>query len=74
LFNASVYEENYQSLKNKDAGKVKELTEKINNIEAEIIDLRNKLKKENHFNKKIQININIKKLEEQRNNIIKELK
>lgn len=42
----------------------RDLSEEIISIETEIEKLRNKLKKENQFNKKMEINIEIKKLQE----------
>ncbi|MDD4049187.1 MAG: DUF4391 domain-containing protein, partial [Clostridia bacterium] len=74
LFNASVYENNYLSIKDKDADKVKELQDKIEKLDFEINDLKGKIKKEEHFNNKMKMNIEIKKLEEKRRGLIGELK
>ena len=74
LFNASIYEDNYLSIKDKDADKVKELQDKIEKLDFEINDLKSKIKKEEHFNNKMKMNIEIKKLEEKRRGLIGELK
>lgn len=46
------------------AEEARDLSEEIISIETEIEKLRNKLKKEKQFNKKMEINIEIKKLQE----------
>lgn len=46
------------------AEEARKLSEEIISIENEIEKLRNKLKKENQFNKKMELNIEIKKLQE----------
>ena len=48
----------------------RELSAQIENIEQEITSLRGKLKKESQFNRKMELNIEIKKLEKHINNLI----
>lgn len=44
----------------------RDLTAKIEKIEAELALLRGKLKKETQFNRKMELNIEVKKLEKQK--------
>lgn len=46
------------------------LSAKIEDIEQEIVSLRSKLKKESQFNRKMELNIEIKKLERSRSKLI----
>lgn len=71
--NAAKYSKNIETLKQIDVEKIKELTDKIEKFELEIVFLRNALKKEVQFNKKIEINIKIKKIETMKNSLINEL-
>lgn len=48
----------------------RELSAKIEDIEQEIVSLRSKLKKENQFNRKMELNIKIKKLERSKNKLL----
>ena len=48
----------------------RELSAQIEDIEQEITSLRGKLKKESQFNRKMELNIEIKKLEKHINNLI----
>ena len=48
----------------------RELSAEIEDIEQEIVSLRSKLKKENQFNRKMELNIEIKKLERSKNNLL----
>lgn len=50
----------------------RELSAKIEGIEQGIISLRSKLKKETQFNRRMELNIEIKKLEKSRNKLIGE--
>ena len=73
LFNASKYSSNLEIFNNIDVDMVKKLTDKIERLELEISSLKDKLKKESQFNKKMDLNIKIKKLEIKKNEFIKEL-
>lgn len=73
LFNASIYIDDYLVLKDKNSVKVKEISDKIKELDNILIDLKNRIKKEIHFNKKIKLNIEIKDLEKQRESLIHEL-
>ena len=73
LFNASKYSSNLEIFNNIDVDTVKKLTDKIERLELEISSLKDKLKKESQFNKKMDLNIKIKKLEIKKNEFIKEL-
>ena len=46
------------------------LSAKIEDIEQEIVSLRSKLKKESQFNRKMELNIEIKKLERSKNKLL----
>lgn len=74
LFNASKYTGNIDELSQLDVGEVKKITDKIEKSGLEIASLRNSLKKEVQFNRKMELNIKIKKIEEQYNNLVLELK
>ncbi|HZJ57083.1 MAG TPA: DUF4391 domain-containing protein [Clostridia bacterium] len=50
--------------------RARELSAKIEDIEQEIISLRSKLKKETQFNRKMELNIQIKKLEQSKNKLL----
>ncbi|WP_370773000.1 DUF4391 domain-containing protein [Clostridium sp.] len=73
LFNASKYSSNLEIFNNIDVDTVKKLTDKIERLELDISSLKDKLKKESQFNKKMDLNIKIKKLEIKKNEFIKEL-
>ena len=73
LFNASKYSSNLDALNNIDVDEIKQLTDKIENLEVEILSLKDKLKKESQFNKKMDLSIEIKKLEIKKNEFIKEI-
>ena len=55
---------------NISGAEARELSAQIENIEQEIRSLRAKLKKETQFNRKMELNIEIKKLEKHINNLI----
>lgn len=74
LYNAAKYSNNIDGLKNLEVEVVKEITDKIEKLGLEIVRLRNNLKKESQFNKKIEINIKIKKIQEEQNKLILSLK
>lgn len=48
----------------------RQLSAKIEDIEQEIVSLRSKLKKESQFNRKMELNIEIKKLERSKNKLL----
>jgi len=48
----------------------RELSTKIEDIEQEITSLRSKLKKESQFNRKMELNIKIKRLEDNKNKLL----
>lgn len=74
LYNATKYSNNIDRLKELDVDVVKKITDKIQELGLEIIRLRNNLKKESQFNKRIDINIKIKKIQEEQNKLILSLK
>lgn len=74
MFNASAVTGDFESLKNKDIEEVNTLNIQIESLNIEIEKLRGELKKEQHFNKRVDINIKIKKMESKRNNLIEKLK
>ena len=74
LYNAAKYSKNIDELKQLNVEVVKEITDKVEKLSLEITSLRNNLKKETQFNKKIEINIKIKKNQEEQNKLILSLK
>ncbi|MCW6083845.1 DUF4391 domain-containing protein, partial [Clostridium botulinum] len=60
--------------KNKDIEEINILNKEIENLNLKIEKLRVDLKKEQHFNKRLDINIKIKNIESKRNNLIQKLK
>jgi predicted nucleic acid-binding Zn-ribbon protein len=48
----------------------RELSAKIEDIEQRIANLRSKLKKEPQFNRKMELNIEIKRLEQNKNKLL----
>ena len=48
----------------------RELSAKIEDIEQRIANLRSKLKKETQFNRKMELNIEIKRLEQNKNKLL----
>ncbi|EPY2303400.1 DUF4391 domain-containing protein [Clostridium sp.] len=74
IFNASIITGDFDNLKNKDIEQVNILNKEIENLNLKIEKLRVDLKREQHFNKRLDINIKIKKIESKRNNLIQKLK
>lgn len=74
LFNASKYQDDYESLMNKNVNEVNEISARIEELEKQILQFKNKIKKEAHFSRKVDMNINIKKLEMKKQSLINELK
>src|SRR5690625_5227838 len=62
----TIVEFNLTSRNIKQTENNEEVLEKIEMLEHEIATLRSKLKRENHFNKKMELNMKIKKLEKER--------
>ncbi|WP_129597595.1 DUF4391 domain-containing protein [Anaerophilus nitritogenes] len=74
IFNASNITGDFDNLKNKDIEEINTLNAEIENLNIKVEKLRGDLKKEQHFNKRLDINIKIKKIESKRNNLIEKLK
>lgn len=74
IFNASNITGDFDNLKNKDIEEVNALNVQIENLNVQIKKLREDLKKEPHFNKRLDINIKIKNIESKRNSLIEKLK
>ncbi|WP_315115486.1 DUF4391 domain-containing protein [uncultured Clostridium sp.] len=74
IFNASTITGDFDNLKNKDIEEVNVLNTEIESLNSEIERLRGDLKKEQHFNKRVDINIKIKRIESKINNLIEKLK
>jgi hypothetical protein len=72
-YNASQYSEEIYA-KDMESGQLKLITDEIEEIEKQILSLRSNLKKEKHFNKKMKLNIEIKKIEEKKVKLIEKLK
>lgn len=64
LFKASKYTNDFKSIKNMNTNEVNDILHKIEQIDFEILSLRGRIRKEVHFNKKMQMNIEIKRLED----------
>lgn len=63
LLNASKWAECY--LDDKDAKEVKQISDRIGKLESQIEALSTEMKKESMFNRKVELNVQIKKLERQ---------
>lgn len=74
LYNAVKYSNDIDELKQLDIDIIKEITDEIKKLDLEIVSLRNNLKKESQFNKKIELNIKIKSLQEKQKQFISKLK
>lgn len=74
LLNASIVTGDYESLKNKDVQEVNKLNNQIEDINNEIDKLKNQINREKNFNRKIDINIQIKNMESERSTLIDELR
>ena len=74
LYKSVKYSNDIDELKQLDVDIIKEITDEIEKLDLEIVSLRNNLKKEAQFNKKVEINIKIKKLQEQQKQLISKLK
>ena len=68
-YNASIYSGNF--LISKDT---KQILENIQKIEAQIIEIKNKMKKETNFNDKVNMNLELKKLNDKLKSLKEDLK
>lgn len=68
-YNASIYSGNF--LISKDT---KQILENIQKIEAQIIEIKNKMKKETNFNEKVNMNMQLKKLNDKLKSLKEDLK
>jgi hypothetical protein len=73
IFNASKYQSNFETLNTKGAVEVKAIADEIEKLDVQILELRRKLNHEIHFNKKIEMNIEIKKIEIRKKGLIESL-
>lgn len=73
LYKASKYADNYDSIKDMDANEVNQIIEKIEQIDYKILSMRSRIKNEVHFNKKMQMNVEIKQLEQKKNELVEGL-
>lgn len=73
IFNSSKFSEVITDYENIDAEKIKEIINQIEIIEKQIIDIKSNIKKEKHFNQKMKMNIEIKKLEQNKLILIEKL-
>lgn len=73
LFNASKYQNNFKSLKHKNPEEIKKISDEIKTLDNQILNLKSKIKKEINFNRKVDININIKKLQGKKQNLINKI-
>ncbi|MBU3192626.1 DUF4391 domain-containing protein [Clostridium algidicarnis] len=74
IFNASAITGNFDNLKSKDIEEVETLNAEIESLNNEIEKLKIELKKEQHFNKRLDINVKIKNIESKKDNLIEKLK
>lgn len=70
MLNTAAYTKDYNILLIKDIEKIKEIQNKINIIELTLDQLRKKIKKEDNFSRKVNLNIKIKTIEEEKNRLI----
>ena len=73
IFNASKYQSDFETLNTKGAVKVKAIADEIEKLDVKMVKLRSNIKHEVYFNKKIEINIEIKKSEIRKKNLIQNL-
>lgn len=73
IFNASKYSNDIEYLNEINIDELKKITDKIESLSLEISSLKDKLKKESQFNRKMDLNIKIKKMEIKKNELIKRL-
>lgn len=73
IFNASKYQSDFVTLNNIGSIEVKDIVDEIEKLDIKIEGIRSKLKHEIHFNKKIDMNIEIKMIEIKRKDLIESL-
>jgi len=73
LFNASKYTKDFNSIRNMEANQANQILHKIEQVDNDILSLRSKIKNEVHFNKRMQMNVEIKKLEKEKSEFLEEL-
>lgn len=73
IFNASKYQSDFVALNNIGSIEVKAIVDEIEKLNIKILELRSKLKHEVHFNKKIDMNIEIKKTQIRKESLIESL-
>lgn len=74
LYKASKYSNDFNSIKDMDANEVNQILEKIEQIDYEILSMRSRIKNEVHFNKKMQMNVEIKRLEQIKQELLEGLR
>lgn len=74
IYNASKYTEDCEALYSKDAFSIKAINEEIDKLELEIEDIKRKINNEIYINKKVQMNVNIKKLKDKLEKLKEKLK
>lgn len=74
IFNASKITGDFDDLKNKDIDDINFLNIEIDKLTNEIEKLKKEITKEQHFNKRVDMNIKIKKIESERDDLIEKLK
>ncbi|QCH27760.1 DUF4391 domain-containing protein [Clostridium tyrobutyricum] len=74
IFNASVITGDFDNLKSKDIEQVNALNNEVESLNNDIERLKLELKREGQFNRRVDINIKIKKIEAKRNELIEKLK
>ncbi len=72
-FNASSLTENSEDLLERDMDEVKSLYDKIEDMNIKLTELKRDIKKEANFNRKVELNIKIKKLEAKRDELVQEM-
>lgn len=73
LFNASKYQNDFEALQHKNPQEIKNISEEIEVVDMKILNLKGRIKKETQFNRKVEMNIQIKKLELKKQGLINKL-
>ena len=74
FFTASKYANDFDSIKDMDANEVNQTLQRIEQVDNDILSLRSRIKNEVHFNKKMQMNVQIRKLEQRKQESLEELR
>ena len=74
LFKTSRYANDFSSIKDMDANEVNQILHKIEQVDNDILSLRSRIKNEVHLNKKVQMNVQIKKLDDTKEELIGNIK